>query len=142
MVAGWGVGNITLPMAPRFRPGWKRIESCRWQSPHAVKRGEWIATFELGSSVVLITSSSLRATPLVSPNEKVHYGQPVFELPRPTVVSYCESEPGETSQTGDTAERATRSGTVLIASFGNPIAADYAAFVGQRFAVRGHRRRR
>ncbi len=78
MVAGWGVGNITLPSAPRFRPGSKRIESWRWESPQTVKRGDWIATFELGSSVVLITASSLEATPLVSPNEKVRYGQPVF----------------------------------------------------------------
>ena len=80
MVAGWGVGNITLPVAPRFQPRSKRVESWRWESPHAVKRGDWIATFELGSSVVLITSSSFKATPLVSPNEKVHYGQPVLRF--------------------------------------------------------------
>lgn len=78
MVAGWGVGNITLPLAPAFRPGSRRIESWRWNSPRKVKRGDWMATFELGSSVILITASSLQATPLVSPNEKVHYGQPVF----------------------------------------------------------------
>ena len=80
MVAGWGVGNITLPFAPKFQPRSKRVESCRWELPHTVKRGDWIATFELGSSVVLITSSSLKATPLVSPNEKVHYGQPVLRF--------------------------------------------------------------
>jgi phosphatidylserine decarboxylase len=78
MVAGWGVGNITLPFAPNFRRKSKQVESGRWGLPHAVKRGDWIATFELGSSVVLITSSSLRATPLVSPNEKVRYGQAVL----------------------------------------------------------------
>ena len=80
MVAGWGVGNITLPLAPGFRPGSKRIESWRWKSPQTVERGDWIATFELGSSVLLITASSLEATPVVSPNEKVHYGQPVFRF--------------------------------------------------------------
>jgi phosphatidylserine decarboxylase len=80
MVAGWGVGNITLPLAPGFRPGSRRVESHRWASPPQVERGGWIATFELGSTVVLITSSSPEATPLVSPNEKVLYGQPVFRL--------------------------------------------------------------
>ena len=59
MVAGWGVGNITLPFAPDFRPGSKRVESHRAVRLQPVKRGDWIATFELGSSVVLITSSSL-----------------------------------------------------------------------------------
>jgi phosphatidylserine decarboxylase len=80
MVAGWGVGNITLPFAPEFRPGSRRVESCDRNVPRNVKRGEWIATFELGSSVVLITSSSLEAMPLISLNEKVHYGQPVLGI--------------------------------------------------------------
>jgi phosphatidylserine decarboxylase len=80
MIAGWGVGNITLPFAPRFRPRSKRVESCPRLSNHTVKRGDWIATFELGSTVVLFTSKALEATPLVSPNEKVQYGQPVLRL--------------------------------------------------------------
>jgi phosphatidylserine decarboxylase len=80
MVAGWGVGNITLPLAPGFRPGSRRVESHQWTSPPPVERGGWIATFELGSTVVLITSSSPDATPLVSSNEKVRYGQPLFRL--------------------------------------------------------------
>ncbi len=80
MVAGWGVGNITLPFAPQFKPGSRRMESCRSGLPHAVRRGDWIGTFELGSSVVLITPASLNTTPLVSPHEKVHYGQPVLRF--------------------------------------------------------------
>jgi phosphatidylserine decarboxylase len=83
MVAGWGVGNVTLPLAPGFRAGSRRVESHRWASPPRVDRGAWIATFELGSTVVLITSSSPEATPLVSPKEKVRYGQPVFRLEPP-----------------------------------------------------------
>jgi phosphatidylserine decarboxylase len=79
MVAGWGVGNITLPLASKFRAGLKRIESHVWESPPRVARGDWIATFELGSTVVLI-SSSTDAAPLVSPNEKVQYGQSIFHL--------------------------------------------------------------
>jgi phosphatidylserine decarboxylase len=80
MVAGWGVGNITLPFAPEYQPRSREADSCRWMVPHTVSRGDWIATFELGSSVVLITSSSPRATALVSPDEKVSYGQPVLRF--------------------------------------------------------------
>ena len=46
--------------------------------PPAVTRGDWIATFELGSTVVLITPSSYKGTPLVSPDQEVRYGQPVL----------------------------------------------------------------
>ncbi len=80
MVAGWGVGNITLPLAPGFRPGSVSVESHRWSPTQPVERGGWIATFELGSTVVLITSSSPEVIPLVSPNEKILYGQPVFRF--------------------------------------------------------------
>jgi phosphatidylserine decarboxylase len=84
MVAGWGVGNITLPVAPELRPGSRRVESFGWGSPPAVGRGEWIATFELGSTVVLLASPWPGAMPLVTPNEKVRYGQPVFSLAEPS----------------------------------------------------------
>ena len=83
MVAGWGVGNITVPMVPGFRPGAKAVESHRWSPARPVERGGWIATFELGSTVVLIASASVATTPLVSPNEKVLYGQPVFRRDLP-----------------------------------------------------------
>jgi len=78
MVAGWGVGNITLPLAPDFRP--RSGESLRktWSRPLAVKRGDWIGTFELGSTVVLITPPAADATALVAPNQKVKYGEPVI----------------------------------------------------------------
>src|SRR5262249_42427905 len=78
MVAGWGVGNITLPPAPGFRPRSTRVESHAWESPPPVKRGDWIAPFELGSTVVLILPSSLEAMALVSPNQEIHYGQPIL----------------------------------------------------------------
>jgi phosphatidylserine decarboxylase len=76
MVAGWGVGNITFPVRPggggRLGVGKAR------DAPVAVCRGDWIATFELGSTVVMITSDALAATPLIVPNQKVRYGEAIF----------------------------------------------------------------
>jgi phosphatidylserine decarboxylase len=81
MVAGWGVGNITLPLAPAFRPCSQEAASKTWSPPIAVKRGDWVATFELGSTVVLITPPAANVSLLVSPNQKVKYGQPVLTYP-------------------------------------------------------------
>ena len=79
MVAGWGVGHITLPMAADFQKDAKRSTTKRWGSPETVKRGCWVGTFELGSTVVLIHAGRSTTT-LVQPNEKVRYGQPVFRV--------------------------------------------------------------
>src|SRR5262249_20754814 len=49
LVAGWGVGNVTLPFDSTFRPRRRRIVRKAYTPPVAVRRGEWIATFELGS---------------------------------------------------------------------------------------------
>jgi phosphatidylserine decarboxylase len=76
MVAGWGVGTITLPSAPEFRPRSRELARKNWTPPLAVQRGQWMATFELGSTVVLLLPPTVGAA-LVSPGEKVHYGQPL-----------------------------------------------------------------
>jgi phosphatidylserine decarboxylase len=78
MVAGWGVGNITLPSAPDFRPRSREVESRTYSQPLPVKRGDWIATFELGSTVVLLMPPGANVTSLVVPNQEVRYGQPVL----------------------------------------------------------------
>src|SRR5262249_32782795 len=78
MIAGWGVGNITLPVAPAFRPHRKSLSSETFANPVAVKRGDWIATFQLGSTAVLITPPGAGMASLISPNQKVKYGQPVL----------------------------------------------------------------
>ncbi len=78
MVAGWGVGHITLPLAPKFRPRSKVVQSWTWSPPASVERGDWVATFELGSTVVLLTPPAANVIPLVSANEEVRYGQPVL----------------------------------------------------------------
>jgi phosphatidylserine decarboxylase len=81
MVAGFGVGNITFPHDPTFRPKAKTAATRIWSPPAAVQRGDWIATFELGSTVVLFTPPAANVTALVSPNEKVKYGQPILTYP-------------------------------------------------------------
>jgi phosphatidylserine decarboxylase len=81
MVAGWGVGNITLPLAPEFRPRSKQIEHRAWSPRVGVSRGDWVATFELGSTVVLFAPPATNVDSLVSPNQEVKYGQPVLTYP-------------------------------------------------------------
>lgn len=80
MIAGWGVGNITLPTAPNFRPHRGEITGSAWPASLPCERGKWIATFELGSTAVLITPPSPSLVPLVAQNEKVKYGQPLFAV--------------------------------------------------------------
>jgi phosphatidylserine decarboxylase len=81
MIAGWGVGNITLPLAPEFRPRARSMAARTWSPPASVMRGDWVATFELGSTVALFMPPAATAVPLVSPNEVVKYGQPLFSYP-------------------------------------------------------------
>jgi phosphatidylserine decarboxylase len=81
LVAGWGVGNITLPADPTFRPRAKLAASRVWMPPVRVERGEWVATFELGSTAVLLAPPAEDVTALVSPNDRVKYGQPVLTYP-------------------------------------------------------------
>ncbi len=78
MVAGWGVGNITLRFDRTFRPRLTGITRKAYAKPVALKRGEWVATFELGSTAILITEAGGRVSPCVGADEKVKYGQPLF----------------------------------------------------------------
>jgi phosphatidylserine decarboxylase len=82
LVAGWGVGNITLRFDPSFRPRSRTLSRQTYAGPIAVKRGEWLATFELGSTAILITERADRGLPLVARDEKVNYGQPAFQIAR------------------------------------------------------------
>src|SRR5262249_19350178 len=81
LVGGWGVGNSTLPAVPWFRPRGQEAATVTWSPPAPVRRGEWVGTFELGSTVVLLTPPAANVTSLVGPNEKVKYGQPVLTYP-------------------------------------------------------------
>jgi phosphatidylserine decarboxylase len=78
LVAGWGVGHITYPFGPRIKVSRRRITRHVVSPPRRVERGEWIATFELGSTVILITEPHTAIASAVAQNEKVVYGQPAF----------------------------------------------------------------
>ena len=80
LVAGWGVGNITFPQGCPFRPRLRRRNGVKYDPSLPVKKGDWIATFELGSTAILIAQPSERVMTLVRENEKVRYGQPVFSI--------------------------------------------------------------
>jgi phosphatidylserine decarboxylase len=82
LVAGWGVGNISLRFARRFK--WrrrKRISRVRLPSV-AVRRGEWIATFELGSTIILITEPREPIVTDLIRDARVKYGQAAFSFAR------------------------------------------------------------
>jgi phosphatidylserine decarboxylase len=80
LVAGWGVGNITMPLA-RFRRRRQKITRTPL-GPIRVSKGEWLATFELGSTAILITEPAAQVTTHVTRDQKVKYGQPAFSVPR------------------------------------------------------------
>jgi phosphatidylserine decarboxylase len=80
MVAGWGVGNITHPFDAPMRISRRRITRHEFVPPRIVGRGEWIATFELGSTVILITEANEPIVPGVAPDDRVVYGQPAFTM--------------------------------------------------------------
>jgi phosphatidylserine decarboxylase len=82
LVAGWGVGNITLPRDRSFRPRSHRVNRKSYAPPLTVHRGEWIATFELGSTVILLTGAEANIAANVTMDQKVNYGQPVFTFER------------------------------------------------------------
>jgi phosphatidylserine decarboxylase len=82
LVAGWGVGNITLPGDPCFRPRARRFVRMPHTARMPVKKGQWIATFELGSTAILITEPTAPARVHLTRDQKVKYGQPAFTFER------------------------------------------------------------
>jgi phosphatidylserine decarboxylase len=80
MVAGWGVGHITLLFDRGFRRHRRKITRRIYDRPIAFNKGEWLATFELGSTVILLTEPAERAIAQVSREDKVKYGQPLFSF--------------------------------------------------------------
>jgi phosphatidylserine decarboxylase len=80
LVAGWGVGHITLPCGLKFKPRSRRLTQRAFAVPPTVARGEWIATFELGSTAILITDRAQGVSTHLEIGAKVKYGQPAFSF--------------------------------------------------------------
>jgi phosphatidylserine decarboxylase len=80
MVAGWGVGNITHPFDTALRISHRRITRREFTLPRRIDRGEWIGTFELGSTVILIAEANGPIVPLLALEDRVVYGQPAFSM--------------------------------------------------------------
>jgi phosphatidylserine decarboxylase len=82
LVAGWGVGNITLRFDRNFQCRPRALARRSYGDSVAVRRGDWIATFELGSTAILIAESASQLTPMLTRDQKVNYGQPAFTTAR------------------------------------------------------------
>ena len=80
MVAGWGVGHITLPFDRNFRRHRRRITRRNYDGSISLQKGQWMATFEIGSTVILLTEPTEQAIAQVSREDKVKYGQPLFSF--------------------------------------------------------------
>lgn len=78
MVAGWGVGHITFPLGVSWRFSRRKVTRRQWSSPLPLDAGQWIATFELGSTVILLAEREAALRPLLAANDQVIYGQPAF----------------------------------------------------------------
>lgn len=81
MVAGWGVGNITHPFPTRLRRCRGKITRERLAEPRKFARGEWLATFELGSTVIMLTEERAGVVSHIERDAPVLYGQPAFSFP-------------------------------------------------------------
>ena len=104
MVAGWGVGNITFPFAShcsteavnslprplrrdkeirpnkRVRMSRRRVTHAHLKTPRQFEQGDWLATFELGSTVIMLTEPRAASKSYLAREQKVRYGEPVCQL--------------------------------------------------------------
>lgn len=92
MVAGWGVGHITHPFSTGLVPHGRRFSRVEFDDGRSVRSGEWLATFELGSTVVVITEKDNALQPAVEAGDALMYGQSLF---RPT-AGIADSGPRNT----------------------------------------------
>lgn len=79
MVAGWGVGHITHPFDSGLSRHRRTTTRIVYPQPRPISAGDWLATFELGSTVLLVTESNAGMKPSVSAGYKLCYGQSLFQ---------------------------------------------------------------
>jgi phosphatidylserine decarboxylase len=78
MVAGWGVGHITHPFPLEMRKRRRAVTRQVLNVPREFESGEWLATFELGSTVIVIAEPRGERRELVRVGETVAIGQRLF----------------------------------------------------------------
>ncbi|MEZ6131881.1 MAG: archaetidylserine decarboxylase [Planctomycetaceae bacterium] len=78
MIAGWGVGHITHPFPSKLKPHPRNIRRIELESPRLLQAGDWLATFELGSTVVLITEGDCPVQQSVHCGDTLRYGESLF----------------------------------------------------------------
>ncbi len=81
MVAGWGVGHVTYPFLKLRRPSKHLITRQKFDTPIPIQRGQWVATFELGSTVIMITEPRPDIITHIARDDRVNYGQAVYSFP-------------------------------------------------------------
>lgn len=81
MVAGWGVGNITHPFPTKLRASKSRITREQFAEPVQLARGDWLGTFELGSTVIMINEPRGDVVAQLERDAPVLYGQTAFCFP-------------------------------------------------------------
>jgi phosphatidylserine decarboxylase len=91
LVAGWGVGNITHPFPVAMQPTHRGISCHQFAQPRPVSCGEWLATFELGSTVILISEGGRELVSDVQRDAAVVYGQPAFSQQTRNEGSECQA---------------------------------------------------
>jgi phosphatidylserine decarboxylase len=93
MVAGWGVGNISYPYPTRLKPRGRRVTRHYLPSPRTFRAGDWVATFGLGSTVILITEPHADAVMRLERDQSVRYGRPAWEFPAAVRKSSGSAQP-------------------------------------------------
>lgn len=80
LVAGWGVGCITFPFEDAVPISGRRLTRAEMSPERPFERGAWLATFELGSTAILITNVNSAADAAVANGQTVQIGQPLFHI--------------------------------------------------------------
>ena len=80
MIAGWGVGNITYRFAYGPRKRSYRLSRYVCEPSERFQRGDWLATFELGSTVILAIEPTVCDSLGLVPGKTLRYGESLAPL--------------------------------------------------------------
>jgi phosphatidylserine decarboxylase len=80
LVAGWGVGCLTHPFAAPLQLSSRRVTACELLPAVKLSRGEWMATFELGSTVILLMERGMAGPCEFPAGTAIRCRTPLFEL--------------------------------------------------------------